>query len=117
MTMVPTQRFMIQKDAAEWATEYSNAMCSMSPREEEANFKNVEIKFFYAVIPAVGCFVSDETLNEILSRKAIILIKAMDNNCFGYSLVFCINNSRSDKFNYTLKEGKPSASLKTDALN
>ena len=64
-----------KKDAAQWATEYSDAIYSMSQSEEEVKFKNFDLKFFVAIIPAGGCFVSDETLNEILSRKQVYKLK------------------------------------------
>ena len=81
-----------KQDAAQWATEYSNAIYSMSQSEEEVKFKNVALKLFVTIILAGGCFVRDETLNEILSRKTVIHIKNNDNNCFWYSLVYSINN-------------------------
>ena len=52
----------------------------MSQSEEEVKFRIFDLKFFVAIILAGGCFVSDETLTEILSRKTIVQIKN-DNNC------------------------------------
>jgi hypothetical protein len=65
----------VKKDAAQWATEYSKALYSMSQSEGEVTFENFDLKFVVAIIPAGGCFVSDETSMEILSRKTVIQIK------------------------------------------
>ena len=75
------------------------------------------MKVFVAIIPAGGCFVSDEALNEILSRKTIIQIKNNDTKCVWYSLVYCINNCSKIRNKYKFVDGKPNAALKTDALN
>ena len=96
--MVNIRKFVIEKSAAQWATAYSYVIYSMSQREEERTLLNNEIRSSVATILAGGWFVSDETLNEILSRKTIIQIRHNDNNCLWYPLVFSINNCRSDKF-------------------
>ena len=95
MTTELIPKFIFSKDAAQWATEYSNAIYSMSQSEEEVKFKNVDLKFFVAIIPASGCFASDEALHEILSRKTVIQIKNNDNNCFG--IHYCIVSRTAPK--------------------
>ena len=54
----------------------------MSQSEDEIKFKNSDLKVFIATVPAGGCFVSDEALNEI-SRETVIQIKKMIIIVFG----------------------------------
>ena len=72
MTTELTPKFFLKKDAAQWATEYSNAIYSMSQSEEEVRFKHVDLTFFVAIILAGGCFVRDETLYKF--KRMIIIV-------------------------------------------
>jgi len=97
-----------KKDAARWATEYSEDIYTLAQSGVEMKFKNFEIRFYIAIIPSGGSFVDDETLKDILARKTVIQIKNNDNNCFWYSLAYSINDTRSDRFKYKFIDGKPS---------
>ena len=61
MTTELTPKFIFKKDAAQWATEYSNAIYSMSQSEEEVTFKNADLTFVVAIILAGGWFVNSYT--------------------------------------------------------
>jgi hypothetical protein len=106
-----------KKDAATWATAFADEIYTLAQSEEKIKFKSFLVHFYIALIPSGGCFVNDETLNEILSRKTVIQIRNNDNNCFWYSLAYSINDNRKTRVRYKFVEGKPSAAVKTDASN
>ena len=71
-----------KKDVATWATAFADEIETLAQSEAEIKFKSFLVHFYIALIPSGGCFVDDETLTEILSRKTIIQIRNKDDNCF-----------------------------------
>ena len=55
-----------KKDAATWATAFADEIYTLAQSEEDIKFKSFLVHFYIALIPSGGCFVDDETLNEIL---------------------------------------------------
>jgi hypothetical protein len=49
-------------------------------------FSGASIQFGFIMTPAGGCYVEDESLNCVISRKTVITIKHKDDNCFWFAL-------------------------------
>jgi len=101
-----------KKDAAQWATDYSEDIYTLAQSGVEMKFKNFEIRFYIAIIPSGGSFVDDETLKDILARKTVIQIKNNDNNCFWYALAYSINDRPKARNKYKLVGGIANTALK-----
>ena len=50
-----------------------------------------ELQFGFVLTPSGGCYVEDESLNCISSRKTFITIINKDDNCFWFSLLASYN--------------------------
>jgi hypothetical protein len=62
-------------------------------------FSGASIQFGVIMTPAGGCYVENESLNCVISRKTIITIKNKDDNCFCFALLASCNVGSKTKVN------------------
>ena len=70
----------------------------VSTNYQDTSTNKNSIEYGFIDTPSGGCYVEDEKLNDILSRKSVMPVRSSDNNCFWYCMLYLQSDDRNIKY-------------------
>ena len=89
----------------------------VSTNYQDTSINKTSIEYGFIDTPSGGCYVEDEKLNDILSRKSVMPVRNSDNNCFWYCMLYLQSDDANVKRWDTRPKNKNNAQQICESCN